>query len=645
MKKREDMIKKFLLMLLSAAVVSAAAGPAQADWVQLAKLIASDGAAEDYFGVSVSISGDYAIVGAHQSWGASQPLDNGKAYIFKWDGAGWSQQQKLLASDGAAGDWFGQSVSISGDLAIVGAWGDDDNGSESGSAYMFGWDGTSWVQQQKLLAADGAAGDRFGRSVSLSGDFAIVGAPKDDDKGNNSGSAYIFKWDGTSWVQQQKLLASDGAARDQFGPSVSISGDLAIVGAPGDDDKGKWTGSAYIFKRDGTSWVQQQKLLASDGAAIDFFGTSVSISGDLAIVGADEAGSAYIFKWDGTSWVQQQKLLASDGAAGDGFGVSVSISGDLAIVGAHYDDDKGEWTGSAYIFKRDGTSWVQQQKLLASDGAAGDRFGVSVSISGNLAVVGAYWDDDACPGDIACDSGSAYLLNLPGPISRAYASDLNSDGIVDSADMCIMVDHWGEDYPLCDIGPTPLGDGVVDVQDLIVLAEYLFTYPGAVAYWKLDETEGDIAFDSAAVNDAVVFGGAVWQPEGGHVAGALQLDGIDDYVSTPFVLNPADGAFSVFAWIKGGAPGQVVISQIGGVNWLLADQSGGKLRTSLLSPGDGRSTPQPLISEFIITDGNWHRVGFVWNGSNRILYVDDVEVVKDTQLGLASSEGGLYIGA
>ncbi|MHC4192294.1 MAG: LamG-like jellyroll fold domain-containing protein [Planctomycetota bacterium] len=225
--------------------------------------------------------------------------------------------------------------------------------------------------------------------------------------------------------------------------------------------------------------------------------------------------------------------------------------------------------------------------------------------------------------------------------------DLNGDGIVDSADMCIMVDHWLTSEPLCDIGPMPWGDGIVDVQDLVVLAEHLFEeiFPlELVAYWKLDETEGDIAYDSVVVNDAVVFGGVVWQPEGGHVDGALQLDGIDDYLSTPFVLNPADGPFSVFAWIKGGAPGQVVISQIGGANWLLADPSEGKLRTSLLRSGEGRSAPQPLISEFIITDGAWHRVGFVSDASDRILYVDDVEVARDTQGGLGSSEGGLYIG-
>ena len=229
--------------------------------------------------------------------------------------------------------------------------------------------------------------------------------------------------------------------------------------------------------------------------------------------------------------------------------------------------------------------------------------------------------------------------------------DLNGDGIVDSADMCIMVDHWGTDEPLCDIGPMPWGDGIVDVQDLIVLAEHLFKEvddPTLVAHWALDEAEGNIAYDGANGNNGSVHGDPAWQPEGGMVDGALQLDGIDDYVNTPFVLNPADGKFSVFVWIKGGAPGQVVISQAGnpaGVNWLCVDPSDGKLMTRLSRPPGGRVAPQPLVSESTITDGEWHRVGFVWDGSQRLLYVDDIEVAGDTQTGLAGSTGGLYFGA
>ncbi len=223
--------------------------------------------------------------------------------------------------------------------------------------------------------------------------------------------------------------------------------------------------------------------------------------------------------------------------------------------------------------------------------------------------------------------------------------DFNGDGIVDSVDMCMMVDYWGTGEPLYDIAPAPFGDGIVDVQDLIVLSEHLFeeVLPvELVAYWRLDETEGDIAYDSVAVNDAVVFGGAVWQPDGGIVDGALAFDGTDDYVSAPFVLNPADGEFSVFAWIKGGAPDQVILSQIGGANWLSADSLEGNLMTGL--EGIGRSG-YALTSQTLITDGNWHRIGLTWDGSNRILYVDDLEVARDTQAQLGSSIGGLYIGA
>ncbi len=222
--------------------------------------------------------------------------------------------------------------------------------------------------------------------------------------------------------------------------------------------------------------------------------------------------------------------------------------------------------------------------------------------------------------------------------------DLNGDGIVDSADMCMMIDHWHTDNALYDIAPAPFGDGIVDIQDLIALAEYLFTYPGAVAYWKLDETEGDIAYDSVGVYDGILNDVPTWQPTSGMIDGALELDGIDDYVSTEFVLNPADGPFSVFAWIKGGAPGQAVLSQIGGVNWLCADTLEGSLMTELRYIG-GRVDQPPLLSQTLITDAAWHRVGFVWDGSNRILYMDDIEVARDTQTNLATSENGLYIGA
>jgi hypothetical protein len=222
--------------------------------------------------------------------------------------------------------------------------------------------------------------------------------------------------------------------------------------------------------------------------------------------------------------------------------------------------------------------------------------------------------------------------------------DFNGDEIVDANDMCIMVDHWGEDYSLCDIGPMPWGDGVVNVQDLIVLTEHLFEEilpSDLIAYWKLDEPEGDIAQNSISDNHGILHGEPLWQPHSGKKGGALQFDGIDDYISTDFVLDPTEGAFSLFVWVKGGAPGQVVLSQIDDTNWLGAESSAGNLMTELKSTD---RAGKPLQSQTNITDGNWHRIGFVWDDSNRTLYVDDVAVAEDTQANLEGSTGGLYIG-
>ncbi len=228
--------------VLSVLLLAALAANAHAAEV---KLNASDGAVYDYFGISVAISGDYAVVGAYG--GADAGLNSGSAYIFKRDGTAWTEQAKITASDGAAYDCFGYSVAISGDYAVVGAWADADNGAASGSAYIFKRDGTAWTEQAKITASDGAAYDRFGVSVAISGDYAVVGAHTDDDAGMDSGSAYIFKRDGTAWEEQAKITASDGAAYDCFGISVAISGDCAVVGASGDDDAGSNSGSAYIY--------------------------------------------------------------------------------------------------------------------------------------------------------------------------------------------------------------------------------------------------------------------------------------------------------------------------------------------------------------------------------------------------------------
>jgi len=260
---------------------------------------------------------------------------------------------------------------------------------------------------------------------------------------------------------------------------------------------------------------------------------------------------------------------------------------------------------------------------------------------------------------LSADGRALYFLSLrPGglggydiwqsPITPII--DFNGDGIVDCSDMCIMIDHWGTDNSLYDIGPMPWGDGVFDIEDLKVMAEHLFEEvddPTLIAHWQFDEAQGDIAYNDASDCDGILIGGPAWQPDSGMIGGAILLDGIDDYVSTEFVLNPTYtySQFSVFAWIKGGAPGQVVLSQMGGESWLCMDSVEGYLMTEL-KKDLGRFEGDPLSSEAFINDGNWHRIGFVWDGSCRHLYVDGVEVANDAEplSGLNGAFSGLYIG-
>lgn len=222
--------------------------------------------------------------------------------------------------------------------------------------------------------------------------------------------------------------------------------------------------------------------------------------------------------------------------------------------------------------------------------------------------------------------------------------DFNSDEIVDLDDLLIMIDNWGTDESLCDIGPMPWGDGIVDKEDIKVLMSYWgqeILPDELIALWKLDEIEGNIASDSISGNDGTLYGEPIWQPEGGMINGALELDGIDDYISTPLVLKTSGDLFSIFVWVKDGMPGQVIFSQKGRSNWLSADSSDGSLKTELRFLG---KPDQPLLSQVNITDDEWHRVGLVWDGSNRILYVDDVEVASDTYI-QGPILGDLQIGA
>jgi len=334
-------------------------------------------------------------------------LDKGTFYLF--DGQNWSSLAinpannappiDRTASDGGGGDSFGFSVAISGDYALVGAYGDDVGAnSDQGSAYVFVRSGSSWTLQAKLTASDGATSDDFGNSVAISGDYALVGAYADDVGANsNQGSAYVFVRSGSSWTQQARLTASDGAASDLFGISVAISGDYALVGANGDNSGANLNqGSAYVFVRGGGTWTQQARLTASDGAAFDSFGNSVALSGDYALVGASfddvgansDQGSAYVFVRSGSSWTQQAKLTASDGAAFDSFGNSVALSGDYALVGAFSDDvGANPDQGSAHLFKRNGVNW-SLVRAVTDNSPANTNNGQGVGISNGSFIIG-----------------------------------------------------------------------------------------------------------------------------------------------------------------------------------------------------------------------------------------------------------------
>ncbi|MFN9978182.1 MAG: hypothetical protein ACK58T_50580, partial [Phycisphaerae bacterium] len=324
---------------------------------------------------------------------------------------------QVLQASGAANDNFGQSVAIDGDTMIVGVPRDLVGGNAAqGSVEIHRWTGSGWTLEATLTAVGGAANDNFGVSVAIQGDTAIVGANLDDVSTNaDQGSAYVFTRSGTTWTQQAQLTAAGGAVSDQFGVAVAIAGDSVIVGASLDDVGGTNNqGSAYVFTRSGTTWTQQTQLTAAGGAASDQFGASVALSGDTAIIGArlDDVGSfvdqgaAYVFVRSGTTWTQQAQLLATGGDIGDNFGSSVAVSGDTAIIGAR-GDDVGANTdqGSAYIFTRSGTTWTQQAQLNASGGAASDQFGIAVAISGQTVIVGANRSDWGTSGN----QGSAFV--------------------------------------------------------------------------------------------------------------------------------------------------------------------------------------------------------------------------------------------
>ena len=421
--------------------------------------------AEDSFGTHIAISEDTVVIGApgDDSDGSSETdnssLDSGAVFVFINNGNNWSQQAFIKASNSGDDDGFGTSVAVSGDTLVVGAPREDADGSSenddssmnSGAVYVFTRNGTSWTQQAYLKSSNLGTLDGFGSSVAIDGDTLLVGAVGEDGDGNletddsvsGSGAVYAFTRTGTTWTQQTYIKASNPGAGDNFGHNVSMDADTAIVGAPYErsdgsseaDDSVISSGAAYVFFRTGTTWLQQAYLKAGNAAASNFFGFSVSVDGDFAVVGAPEdssdgsseadasavgSGSAHVFSRTGSAWSKQDYLKASNVEAGDGFGLSVVVNGDRIAVGAPGEDGNGSSetnnaltdSGAAYIFLQSGNTWEQQNYIKAFNAGIEDIFGQSVDFDNDLLFVGAPDEDsDRISGqnDVAESAGAAYI--------------------------------------------------------------------------------------------------------------------------------------------------------------------------------------------------------------------------------------------
>ena len=402
-------------------------------WIQQAELNASGGAAGDYFGNSIAVSGNTVVVGAPQHTVGSNSTQ-GAAYVFVQSGGTWSGQAELTASDGGAFDEFGSSVAVNGSTVVVGAgWRTVGSNNSQGAVYVFVESGGTWSQQAELTAPDGGAYNYFGRSVALSGSTIVVGAPGYPTTGSNvaQGAAYVFTQNGTNWSQQAKLTASDGVAYDEFGFSVAVSGSTALLGAPCHPAVGLCgPGAAYVFVQSGGTWSQQGELAASDGVPQDEFGWSVALDASTAVVGAhlhtvgsnqNYQGAAYVFTQSGTNWSQQAELAASDGVSYDAFGFSVAVKGNTALLSAYCHPAASQGTcgpGATYVFVQSGGTWSQQAELTASDGAENDFFGWSAALDGSTTVGGA-------PHHTVGSNqfqGAAYVLGSTGPMYGLSAS-------------------------------------------------------------------------------------------------------------------------------------------------------------------------------------------------------------------------------
>jgi|GEM_PF-993147 len=381
-------------------------------WQQQTKLLSSLGPHLDSYGSAVSISGTRAVVGA--PYNDNQGYDAGSVYVFDYMAGSWHFTQQLYADDASSNDWFGTAVSLSGDRLVVGAPGENTKGTNAGAVYVFDLNGGVWSQTDKITVASLNAHDRFGTAVSLDADRILIGAYGVDLTGINFGAAYVFDWVAGNWTYTTTLTASDGTNLDSFAEAVSLDGDRALISASRDDDGGKDSGSAYVFDLVNGSWLETDKLNAGPDAALGaLFGKSLCLDNDTVLIGAyleqANTGAVYVFEYDSqsNSWNRAQRLVADNRHAGDYFGASLAIDNNIIIIGANGTDNSGSQSGSAYVFQKFNGSWQQTENIVASDGSANHKFGQAVSLSAELAVIGAPHADAH-----GKESGAAYIFDI-----------------------------------------------------------------------------------------------------------------------------------------------------------------------------------------------------------------------------------------
>ena len=406
------------------------------------------------FAKSLAISGNKAIVGA-----PGLNSNRGRIFFYTVDGTQMLPHSSFRASGDGSGDSTSESVDIDGDIAVIGAPFDDDFGSKSGSAYIFRYDGVNWNQETKLLPSDGASKDFFGHEVAISGNVVVIGARHESAFSSPPGAAYVFRYDGASWVEEAKLLASDGEDDDQFGSAVAIEGNTIVIGADNDDAGNWWPGSrygsAYIFNYDGANWSQGAKIIGPAEDSIEgssSFGASVGLSGSRVVIGqiGDDAdgtnsGAAYIY---GTDGVLHNKIKASDVDPTGHFGSSVALIGDTLVVGAQ--DDLSQ--GAAYLYKFDGASWVEAAKMVSADITFGDWLGKAVAISGDTVLIGASSENQAKGSFYVFDQGCAVVC----------LADLTGDGLLNFFDISAFLQAFGAQDSSADFN----GDGLFNFFDI-----------------------------------------------------------------------------------------------------------------------------------------------------------------------------------